>query len=680
MSQLRSTNHQLKIKLRPAGNLKRKRHLSGSSSILNASSYPNLRDHVILCSLHNLGYRILEQLLDAKIPVLVIDDDPDPRFARLAQRRNVPLLYEDSRFSEVLEQAGIERARVIISVHENDLYNLETVLAANEINPGVRAVASFFNPEIGKQLELSTTNTRSIELTELTAPSFVNATLPSNVLHRFGLDKQELVVVEAKPQKSGTLAQLYGQATALLLRTRPDAKKAAGNQLKKPGEPKASYNRNIVCPAPNIAVESGDKVYLIDTGQVLQGLEGVSLSQADLDGVTTRTGLFGITPARTRRRKRRRISTLGRLTRQVIREMDRPFQFTLAAIAVLVLISVLFFFLLHRDANNLRDLTPLEALYFTITIVTTIGFGDISLLHQQWIVLAYGILLEIIGASILAVLYAFLTNFIVSRRIEQSLGIQRATDMENHIIVTGLDNLGFGYRVVEGLVKRGETLIVMESDEQNRFIPLVRALGVTVIFGDSRLQESLKRINISKASCIVILSNDDVSNLETALAARSLQKDIRVVLRLFDRNLAEKLTQSFGIEIASSTSAIAAPMFVAAALNYEVVTSFYIKRQVFSVVRLVIAANGQINGKNPRWLFQHAGVKVLAHQSAPIKVSSRLEGDFGVSQLEPELHPDQETHFRPGDVIYFAGPYNRIIQVHQLNSRQSQSRNYGELL
>jgi hypothetical protein len=56
----------------------------------------HLHNHIILCSLHNLGYRILEQLLDAKIPVIVIDDDPDPRFARLAQRRQVTIISEDS--------------------------------------------------------------------------------------------------------------------------------------------------------------------------------------------------------------------------------------------------------------------------------------------------------------------------------------------------------------------------------------------------------------------------------------------------------------------------------------------------------------------------------------------------------------------------------------------------------
>jgi Trk K+ transport system NAD-binding subunit len=337
---------------------------------------------------------------------------------------------------------------------------------------------------------------------------------------------------------------------------------------------------------------------------------------------------------------------------------------------VIIVISTIFFTFTHTNQDGVTDLNPLEALYFTVTIITTIGFGDISLLHQNWWVLIFGIILELIGASSLAILYAFLTNFIVSRRIEQSLGIQRATDMQNHVIVTGLDNVGFGYRVIEGLVKRGQPVIVMERDDQNRFIPLVRGLGVTVILGDSRLQESLQRVNVTQASCIVIVSSEDMVNLETALAARSLRKDIRVVLRLFDRNLADKIEQAFGIEIASSTSAVAAPSFIAAALKYQVVTSFYIRRQVFIVVRLNIEANGKLYGQTSEWLYQQLGVRVLAYIAAPKKISSLLEGDFLVHDLEPTFYPNAKLQFNANDTIIFVGPYDRIIEVQQLNSAQ----------
>ncbi len=634
--------------------------------------FSSFSDHIILCSLRNLGYRILEQLLDAKIPVVIVDDKPDPRFARLAQRRNVPVLHDDSRLPEILKLAGIERARAIIAVNENDLHNLETVLAANEVCKGVRAVASFFNNQIGQQLIKAVPNAQALDLSRIAPPTFVSATIASSVLHRFTIQGQELLVVEGNPHEAGTVGRLYHRTTALLLSgplpveppSGEDILAANTDEVAKQAEEKF---KSIICPLPDCPIESGDRVGLIGTVEELQNLVGVDLWQPALKTTATTTKSRFWSAPKTRRNF---IWSTRRVFSGFVAGMERPFRLTLLALLLIVIFSTAFFTLGYRDlTDNGNSLNPLEALYFTVTIITTIGFGDMSLHHQEWWVLVYGIILELIGASSLAVLYAFLTNYIVSRRIEQSLGMQRATDMENHVIVTSLGSGGgFGYRVVEGLVKSGQAVIVMEKDDHNSFVPLVQALGVTVIFGDSRLEESLRRVNISKASCVAVVSNDDMVNLETALTARSLRHDIRLVLRIFDGSLADKVERTFGIEIASSTSALSAPSFIAAALNYEVISSFFIKRQVFIVVRLVISEAGQIKTKTVEWLYQQAGVRILTYIAAPIKTILDGSNAATTTQPDPIFHPNSRVRLYSGDTIYFVGPNDRILHLHQLNT------------
>jgi Trk K+ transport system NAD-binding subunit len=74
-------------------------------------------------------------------------------------------------------------------------------------------------------------------------------------------------------------------------------------------------------------------------------------------------------------------------------------------------------------------------------------------------------------------------------------------------------------------------------------------------------------MGVPRARCIVVATEDDLANLETALNARALNPSLRVVLRLFDPDLARRVERAFGISISRSVSALAAPAFAAAAMG-----------------------------------------------------------------------------------------------------------------
>lgn len=78
------------------------------------------------------------------------------------------------------------------------------------------------------------------------------------------------------------------------------------------------------------------------------------------------------------------------------------------------------------------------------------------------------------------------------------------------------------------------------------------------------MEETLDQAYVSDAKCLIAVSNDDLANLEAALTARKANKDIHIVLRVLDHNLAEKIQSGFGIESSFSPSALAAPAFAMA--------------------------------------------------------------------------------------------------------------------
>ena len=69
-----------------------------------------------------------------------------------------------------------------------------------------------------------------------------------------------------------------------------------------------------------------------------------------------------------------------------------------------------------------------------------------------------------------------------------------------------------------------------------------------------------------------------------------------VVLRVFDRDLGHTVEHHFDFRHVRSTSALAAPRFVGAALGLDILGSFTVGRQPFLVGRLTVAPGRGLDG------------------------------------------------------------------------------------
>ena len=131
---------------------------------------------------------------------------------------------------------------------------------------------------------------------------------------------------------------------------------------------------------------------------------------------------------------------------------------------------------------------------------------------------AFGIALIVAGVTLSTVVLALITNALVSRRIEQSLGQGSIRGMDGHVVLVGLGAVGL--RVLEGLREQGRDVVVVEYDEGNRYVQHARSLGVPIVHGDATLGQTLRSVNIAEAGAVAILTSDDLVNLETGLAVR----------------------------------------------------------------------------------------------------------------------------------------------------------------
>lgn len=138
-----------------------------------------MKDHFIICGFGRMGELIVDAMLSEKVPLVVIETDPDRRDAILG--RGVTCLVGDATRDEVLEEAGVAKARGLIAVMGSDPDNLFVTLSARQLNPEMTIVARALSAEAEKKLVRAGAN-RAVLPYKIGASQLTQAALRPNVL------------------------------------------------------------------------------------------------------------------------------------------------------------------------------------------------------------------------------------------------------------------------------------------------------------------------------------------------------------------------------------------------------------------------------------------------------------------------------------------------------------------
>jgi len=182
------------------------------------------------------------------------------------------------------------------------------------------------------------------------------------------------------------------------------------------------------------------------------------------------------------------------------------------------------------------------------------------------------------------------------------------------ILVCGIQHTG--YRVVNALLDLRQSVVALNFAPE-ALVEQLHARGVPVIYGDFRQHAVLEQAGLRAASALVVCSEDDMVNFETLLRARELVPGLRVVMRIFEESLGEQLQRAFAIDAVYSTSAIAAPLFVAEALNMRVVQPVTVSSAQFgapqSIAHLTVEAGSRLESAAIAALTREENLTVLLH-------------------------------------------------------------------
>jgi Trk K+ transport system NAD-binding subunit len=225
-----------------------------------------------------------------------------------------------------------------------------------------------------------------------------------------------------------------------------------------------------------------------------------------------------------------------------------------------------------------------------------------------------------------------ITAVIVGARLTGSIHA-RDRPVSGHVIVAGLGNVGT--RVLGQLRDLGVGVVCVDKSENAPGVPLARRLGLKVVIGETYREETLLAAGITGCQALVSVTDSDIVNLETALHARSLAEQPRIVVRLYDDDLAERIQKAVGNTISRSVSYLAAPAFAAAMLEHQVLRTIPVGRHVLLIADVAVGEGAQLAGGRVDDVHDGSDVRLIA---------LRHRGATGV-----DWSPRPGDELRPGD-------------------------------
>jgi voltage-gated potassium channel len=174
----------------------------------------------------------------------------------------------------------------------------------------------------------------------------------------------------------------------------------------------------------------------------------------------------------------------------------------------------------------LLGFAPLDALYQTVTTVSTVGFREVEPLDGVGQVFTITLILAGVGSAFYA--FGVLVETVLEGRINELLGRRRMersiASLQDHVIICGWGRVGRW--IAAECVDAGRALVVVERDEER-----VLDIAFPAVVGDATDDDVLRRAGIERASSLVAAADNDAANSFIALSARSLNPGLFIVAR-----------------------------------------------------------------------------------------------------------------------------------------------------
>ena len=178
----------------------------------------------------------------------------------------------------------------------------------------------------------------------------------------------------------------------------------------------------------------------------------------------------------------------------------------------------------------------LDAVYQTVTTVSTVGFREVQPLSALGKVFTIALIVVGVGTALYA--FSVLIETFIEGRLNELLGRRRMqqsiASLEGHTIICGWGRVGRSIGAEMDEADRDLVVIDLEAD-------VLSGISHGTVCGDATDDATLRAAGIERAAALVAAAETDAANSFIALSARALKPDLFIVARARSKDSEEKL-------------------------------------------------------------------------------------------------------------------------------------------
>lgn len=275
----------------------------------------------------------------------------------------------------------------------------------------------------------------------------------------------------------------------------------------------------------------------------------------------------------------------------------------------------------------IERMAPLDALYMTVITLSTVGFGEVTVLHPAGRVfviflILFGVALAGFTASVIGqmMLEGQFKEIFGRRKMEGKIG-----KMSSHFIIAGYGRVG--RQVAQEFARRDIQFVVIEKD--NEAIVNLHRDNRLFVQGEATDDDILHKAGIEKARTLISTLPDEAQNVYLTLTARDISKDLNIIARADYEEGAKKLRRA-GADHVVSPHVLGGIRMAMASLRPNVVDFMHatsLGEGGLEIEEVVIPGSCRFAGKT--------------------LIESRLKQDYGVTIIGIKK-PDREMTIAPG--------------------------------
>ncbi|MGD2069990.1 MAG: NAD-binding protein [Gemmatimonadota bacterium] len=133
------------------------------------------RQHTVVLGAGHVGLRVVRDLHDMGVEVVVVDQEPGPDAREVLERLGVPVVRGDGRRPATLERARIGDATAFVACTADDQVNLQAAGRARNASPDLRIVARMWDVELADHMVETGQVDQVLSAADLSAPAFAGA-------------------------------------------------------------------------------------------------------------------------------------------------------------------------------------------------------------------------------------------------------------------------------------------------------------------------------------------------------------------------------------------------------------------------------------------------------------------------------------------------------------------------